>query len=146
MSTTFEKSDMSWYGFSILQSPTSIEIFFLFKDLNDGHRFFQLITKDGIIPSIYFIQQEDGTHILKVDYSSNDSQEDYIVVHSSWTTKTYEGLKLVKDSNNFKVIIGTEQNVNGIVQVMGTSLSFVPKKVTYLEKPPESQSDSRTLN
>ena len=73
--------------------------------------------------------------MLKLDFSSKEHVENHLAVSCNLTLKTYPPLELLKQNKNFKIIIGTEQTVAGVVQTMGTNLSFVPQIVQYLEHP-----------
>ena len=144
--TTFEKSDYTWYEVSILQSRQGYDIFLLFKDLNDGNKFFNLITKDNNHPSFYCILQPDKTHVFKIDFSSKEKVDDWIAVSSTHTLENYPPLRWLQEDKEFKVIIGTEVISNGIKQVAGTAMSFVPEKVEYLSEPEQPLLDQERLN
>lgn len=132
---TFEKAEYTWYGISILPNDKSVDIFLLFRELSKGQDFFKLITEYNPPPSFYCFQQPDKTHVLKLDFSSKEHIGNYLSVSCNLTLKTYPPLELLKQNKNFKIIIGTEQVISGIVQTMGTHLSFVPQTVQYSEEP-----------
>lgn len=144
--TTFQKSDFTWYGISILQSKNGYDIYLLFKDLNDGHKFFNMVTKDNKRPSFYCILQPDKTHTFKIDYSSRNNQDDYVAVSSKLTLENYPPLEWLKENKKFKIIIGTEGIVNGLKQTMGTDMDFTPDKVEYLSEPEQLRPGQVSLN
>jgi hypothetical protein len=144
--TTFEKSDFNWYGISIIPNNQTVDIFLLFRDMNDGKNFFDFVTKDNKTPSFYCILQPDKTHVLKIDYSSNPSSDDYIAVSCGLTIDNYEGLNRLKEDHNFKIIIGTEQTIDGQIKTCGTTLTFVPQTVQYLSEPEQLELPQESLN
>jgi hypothetical protein len=132
---TFEKTEYTWYGISILPKDKSVDIVLLFRELDKGNEFFKLITENNPHPSFYCFQQPDKTHVLKLDFSSKEHIDNYLSVSCNLTLKTYPPLELLKQNKIFKIIIGTEQVISGIVQTMATHLSFVPYAVQYSENP-----------
>ncbi len=146
MTTTFEKSNHSWYGISILQSKTGYDIILLFKDINDGYNFFKLVTKDNKQPSFYCFLQADKTHSLKIDYSSNSNIDDFIITHLKLTIQDYLPLNKLKENLQFRIVIGTEQTVNGITQILSTTLTWIPKTVKYISQPDQQKLQNFDLN
>lgn len=144
--TTFEKSDFNWYGISIIPNNKTVDIFLLFKDLNDAEFFFNLITRHNKQPSFYCILQPNNTHILKIDYSSDLSTDDYISVACIYTITDYPSLNLLKEHHNFKIIIGTEKITDEQVKTMGTNMTFIPKAVEYLSSSEQYKPHIENLN
>ena len=132
---TFEKAEYTWYGISILPNDKSVDIILLFRKLDKGHEFFKLITESNPHPSFYCFQQPDKTHKLKIDYSSVGQNNEYLVVPCEYTIETYPPLELLKQNKSFKIIIGTEQILEGQVINLRTTMTFVPKVVRYSEQP-----------
>ncbi len=132
---SIQKANFSWYGISIIPNKNTVDIFLLFKNLAEGKKLFELITKKNKHPSFYCILQPDKTHNLKIDFTSSRQNDDYIIVSCEHTIETYPSLELLKQKKNFKIIIGTEQITNGQVQTMGTTMDFLPKMVKYVEHP-----------
>jgi hypothetical protein len=131
---TFRKADYTWYDISILSNVDSVDIFLLFRKLDKGQELFNLITKSNPHPSLYCFQQPDKTHVLKLDFSSETQVEEYISVSSNLTLQTYPPLELLKQNKNFKIIIGTEQVMSGVNQIIGTHFSFIPREVLYYDQ------------
>lgn len=136
---TFEKADFTWYGISIMSNSKSVDIILLFRELNKGQDFFNLITKNNPHPSFYCFQQSDKTHVLKINFSSEILIDDYLSIICNLTLKTYPPLELLKQKRNFRIIIGTEQVISGVNQIMGTHFSFIPKTVIYYDEPEKYQ-------
>jgi len=137
MGQSLEKANFSSYGISIVLNGQAVDIFILFKNLEGGHEFFKLITSYNKHPSFYCIRQPDKTHIIRIEYKSDEEHQEYLSMPCSYTVQDYPPLELLKEKRDFRVIIGTEQIVNGQVTNMGTDLTLVPEIVQYIDKPTE---------
>lgn len=146
MSTTFKKSNYSWYGISILQSSIGYDIILLFKDIDDGYNFFNLVTKDNNQPSFYCFLQVDKTHSLKIDFSNNSNFDEFIITHFKETVQDYPPITRLKENHQFRIVIGTEQTVNRITQTLATSLTWIPKIVKYVSQPYQQKLQTPDLN
>jgi hypothetical protein len=135
MGQSLEKANFSSYGISIVPNGQAVDILILFKNLEGGQKFFELVTSYSKHPSFYCIRQPDKTHIIKIEYKSDKDHQEYLSMPCSYTVQDYPPLELLKEKKSFRVIIGTEKVINGQVTNMGTNMTFAPSVVEYLDNP-----------
>lgn len=88
-------------------------------------------------PSFICTQQADGTHTLKIDYSPDAINEEFIQSPCNNTVESYPPLRWLREDQKYRIIIGMKHEG----RVMGSALTFVPSKVEYVDARKQSSNN-----